>query len=71
MTEFDRITVEPGKMGGQACIRGYRFTVAHLVGLVTAGHSFEDIREDFPFLEADDVRQALAFAASPESPASD
>lgn len=64
VTEFERITVEPGKMHGQPCIRGYRFTVAHLVRLVAAGESFEQIHEDFPFLEADDVREALQYAAA-------
>lgn len=64
VTVFERITVEPGKMDGQPCIRGHRFTVAHLVRLVAAGQSFEQIHEDFPFLEADDVRAALQYAAA-------
>lgn len=60
---FDRITVEPGRMGGQPCIRGQRFTVAHLVRLVADGWSLEKIQEDFPFIDAEDVRQALLYAA--------
>ena len=60
---FDRITVEPGKMNGQPCIRGLRFTVAHLLRLVAAGWSLEQIQEDFQFIEADDVEQALLYAA--------
>jgi uncharacterized protein (DUF433 family) len=60
---FDRITVEPGKMHGQPCIRGHRFTVAHLVRLVGAGMDVEQIQQDFPFIEAEDVRQALLYAA--------
>ena len=60
---FDRITVEPGKMQGKPCIRGHRFTVAHLVRLVAAGMDVEQIRQDFPFIEAGDVRQALLYAA--------
>lgn len=60
---FDRITVEPGKMGGQPCIRGRWFTVAHLVRLVADGWSLEKIQEDFPFIDAEDVRQALLYAA--------
>jgi uncharacterized protein (DUF433 family) len=60
---FDRITVEPGKMNGQPCIRGLRFTVAHLLRLIAAGWTLEQIQEEFPFIEADDVRQALLYAA--------
>jgi uncharacterized protein (DUF433 family) len=60
---FDRITVEPGKMGGQPCIRGLRFTVGHLVRMVAAGRTLEEIREDFPFIEPEDVQQALLYAA--------
>jgi uncharacterized protein (DUF433 family) len=60
---FDRITVEPGKMNGQPCIRGLRFTVAHLLHLLAAGWSLEQIQEDFQFIEADDVEQALLYAA--------
>lgn len=60
---FDRITVEPGKMGGQPCIRGLRFTVGHLVRMVAAGRTLDDIRDDFPFIEPEDVQQALLYAA--------
>jgi uncharacterized protein (DUF433 family) len=60
---FDRITVEPSKMNGQLCIRGLRFTVAHLLRLVAAGWSLEQIQEDFPYIEAEDVEQALLYAA--------
>ncbi|WP_020578398.1 DUF433 domain-containing protein [Actinopolymorpha alba] len=56
---FDRITVEPDKVAGQPCIRGLRFTVAHLVRLVAAGWGLEEIQEEFPFVEAEDLRQAL------------
>lgn len=61
---FERITVEPDKMGGRPCIRGRRFTVAHLVRLVADGQTFEQIHDDFPFLEAEDVREALEYAAA-------
>jgi uncharacterized protein (DUF433 family) len=61
---FDRITVEPGKMGGQPCIRGHRFTAAHLLSLVDAGWTLERIQEDFPFVEAADVQQVVACASS-------
>ena len=50
-------------MHGQPCIRGHRFTVAHLVRLVAAGMDVEQIQKDFPFSEAEDVRQALLYAA--------
>jgi uncharacterized protein (DUF433 family) len=60
---FDRTTVEPGKMNGQPCIRGLRFTVAHLLRLVAAGWSVEQIQQDFPHIEAEDVEQALLYAA--------
>ena len=48
MERFDRITIEPGKMGGQPCIRGHRFTVEHLLTLVRARWTLEQIRADFP-----------------------
>jgi uncharacterized protein (DUF433 family) len=60
---LDRITVEPGKMAGQPCIRGHRITVAHLVRLVAAGWTLEQIQSEFPFIEADDVHEALLYAA--------
>ena len=58
---LDRITVEPGKMAGKPCIRRHRFTVAHLVELVAAGSDLTQIQEDFPFIDAEDVRQALMY----------
>ncbi|MGW5359074.1 DUF433 domain-containing protein [Actinopolymorpha pittospori] len=61
---LDRITVEPGKMDGRPCIRGLRFTVAQLVRLVAAGWTLEQIQAEFPFVEAEDLRQALLYAAS-------
>jgi uncharacterized protein (DUF433 family) len=59
---LDRITIEPGKMGGQPCIRGHRFTVGHLLSLVGAGWTLEEIQPGFPFTEAADIQQAAAFA---------
>jgi uncharacterized protein (DUF433 family) len=47
MERFDRITIEPGKMGGQPCIRGHRLTVEHLLTLVGAGWTLEEIQADF------------------------
>jgi uncharacterized protein (DUF433 family) len=62
-TRFDRITFEPGKMGGRACIRGTRVTVGMVVSLVADGASPEEILKDYPYLEAEDIRQALWYAA--------
>jgi uncharacterized protein (DUF433 family) len=61
---FDRLTVEPGKLGGQPCIRGYRFSAQQLLELLAAGQTFDDIRERFDFLEIEDVRQVLGYAAA-------
>jgi uncharacterized protein (DUF433 family) len=60
---FDRVTVELDKMNGQPCIRGLRFTVSHLVRLVAAGWTLEQVQAEFPFVEPEDVRQALLYAA--------
>ncbi len=50
-------------MGGKPCIRGLRVTVGAIVGLVATGHSFADILKAYPYLEEEDLREALAFAA--------
>jgi uncharacterized protein (DUF433 family) len=60
---FDRITVEPDKMGGVACIRGLRIPVATVVGMVAEGMTVAEILADYPGLEADDLREALQYAA--------
>ena len=60
---FDRITFEPGKMGGRACIRGMRITVGTIVGLVAEGETTEEILKAYPDLKPEDIRQALAYAA--------
>lgn len=57
------ITVEPGKRGGQASVRGMRITVADILGWLAEGMSHGEIRADFPELTEDDIRAALAFAA--------
>jgi uncharacterized protein (DUF433 family) len=62
-TRFDRITFEPGKMGGQACIRGMRVTVGMVVSRIAEGASREEILKDYPYLEPEDIRQALGYAA--------
>ena len=60
---IDRITRNPDVMGGRACIRGMRVTVATIVGQIAAGHPIDEILADYPYLEHDDVLQALAYAA--------
>ena len=62
-TGFDRITFEPGKMGGRACIRGLRITAGLIVSLVSEGVSWDEILSDYPDLEREDIRQALVYAA--------
>ena len=63
MLEFDRITFDLSVMGGRACIRGMRVTVSLIVNLVANGMSPEEIIRDYPYLEHDDIRQALQYAA--------
>ena len=63
MTNLTRITFNPAVMGGKPCIRGMRVTVGTLVGLVAAGHSDEEILEAYPYLEKEDIREALSYAA--------
>jgi uncharacterized protein (DUF433 family) len=63
MLGFDRITFDPDVMGGRACIRGMRITVSLIVNLVANGMNTQEILIDYPYLESDDVRQALAYAA--------
>ena len=61
--EFRRITMDPEVMSGKPCIRGMRVTVGMIVEALAAGRSFEQLLEDFPYLEEQDIREALAFAA--------
>ncbi|MBW4090134.1 MAG: DUF433 domain-containing protein [Proteobacteria bacterium] len=61
---FRRITFEPSKTGGRAVIRGLRITVATVLALLADGWSVADVLREYPTLEAEDVRQALAYAAS-------
>jgi uncharacterized protein (DUF433 family) len=63
MEELDRITWTPGVMGGKACIRGLRVTVSMIVGQLGAGHTIEDLLTDYPYLERQDILQAIRFAA--------
>jgi uncharacterized protein (DUF433 family) len=63
MKNCARITFDPEVMGGKPCIRGLRITVGTIVGLVAAGHSMADILRAYPYLEEEDVREALSYAA--------
>jgi uncharacterized protein (DUF433 family) len=63
MLEFDRITFDPNMMGGKACIRGMRVTVSLILNLVANGMSSEEIIGAYPYLEQEDIRQALQYAA--------
>lgn len=60
---FARITVDPRKMGGVPCIRGLRMPVATVVGMVADGMSVDDILREHLTLEAEDIREALQYAA--------
>ena len=63
MDTLDRITTNPEVMGGKPCLRGLRVTVGTVVGLVAAGKTINQILELYPYLEEEDVRQALTYAA--------
>jgi uncharacterized protein (DUF433 family) len=63
MDQFDRITQQPGVMGGKACIRGMRVTVGMITGQIGAGRAIDDILMDYPYLEREDILQALRYAA--------
>jgi uncharacterized protein (DUF433 family) len=61
---FDRITFDPTVMGGRACVRGMRITVALVINLVANGMSTEDIIREYPDLEGEDIRQSLQYASA-------
>lgn len=63
MERLERITVSPDVMGGKPCIRGLRVTVGTIVGLLAQGKTAAEILGLYPYLEADDVREALTYAA--------
>ncbi len=63
MPTFERITFNPAVMGGKPCIRGMRVTVGMIIGLLAAGHSHAEILQEYPYLEPEDLQQALAYAA--------
>ena len=61
---FNRITQNPAVMGGKPCIRGMRVTVGMVVGQIGAGVSIEELLADYPYLEREDIMQALQYAAA-------
>ena len=61
---FDRITVDPATMNGQPCIRGLRITVRRVLEALGTYASRDELRTDYPELEEEDIRQALAYAAA-------
>jgi uncharacterized protein (DUF433 family) len=63
MSDFPRITQNPDVMGGKPCVRGMRVTVGMIVGQIGAGGSVEDLLADYPYLEREDVLEALRYAA--------
>ncbi len=63
MKDLDRITFNPAMMGGKPCIRNMRVTVGTIVGLVASKYSNEKILQLYPYLEEEDIQQALGYAA--------
>jgi uncharacterized protein (DUF433 family) len=63
ISDFPRITQNPAVMGGKPCIRGLRVTVGMIVGQIGAGRSIDDLLADYPYLEREDILEALRYAA--------
>lgn len=63
MEILERITIDPRVFGGKPCIRGMRFPVSKIVELIAADVSMQEILDDYPYLEKEDIRQALKYAA--------
>jgi uncharacterized protein (DUF433 family) len=63
MEQLDRITRNSAVMGGKACIRGLRVTVGMIVGQIGEGRSVDDLLADYPYLEREDIMQAIRYAA--------
>jgi uncharacterized protein (DUF433 family) len=63
MLDFDRITHSPDLMNGRPCIRGMRVTVGMIVGQIGAGVTIDELLADYPYLDREDVLQALRYAA--------
>lgn len=63
MAQIDRVTQDPDIMGGKPCVRGMRVTVGMIVGQIGAGRSIDEVLADYPYLEREDILQALRYAA--------
>ena len=63
MHSFERITFDPARMGGKPCIRNMRVTVGAIVGQIGAGQAIDSVLMDYPYLEREDILQALRYAA--------
>ncbi len=63
MRDLSRITINPEVMGGKPCIRGMRVTVGMILGLIASGHSPDEILSAYPYLDPEDLTEALAYAA--------
>ena len=63
MDQIERITWNPSVMGGKPCIRGMRITVGTVIGLLASGHSIAEVLAAYPYLQEEDIRQALQYAA--------
>jgi uncharacterized protein (DUF433 family) len=64
MGQLDRITHDPAVMGGKACIRGMRVTVGMILTQIGSGQTIDELLEDFPYLEREDVLQAIRYGAT-------
>jgi uncharacterized protein (DUF433 family) len=63
LERFDRITQDPGVMGGKPCIRGMRLTVGRVLSQIGAGETIEELLADYPYLQREDILQSLQYAA--------
>lgn len=63
MKNLKRITFDPKVMGGKPTIRGMRVTVGTIIGLIASGHDNKEILKAYPYLEEEDIREALTYAA--------
>ncbi|HNP83495.1 MAG TPA: DUF433 domain-containing protein [Nitrospira sp.] len=63
MKELNRITMDPAVMGGKPCIRGMRVTVGTIVGVMATGKAIEEVLAAYPYIEREDILQALTYAA--------
>jgi uncharacterized protein (DUF433 family) len=66
MLLLERITLDSGKRSGKPCVRGMRITVSDILSYLASGMSFEEILDDFPFLEREDILACLSYAANKE-----